>query len=323
MSASVTAFDQLKSELENEITDYEKVRQIISANNDLLKKPIGNDGEYVLHFVCWKNAPSNIVIEFINGNTLAVQQLDNDGWYPLHYACRFIQSELVIQLLVKEYPLAVQQKTNYGYYPLHLACMNNQSESVIRLLIKEYPLAVQQKANSGDYPLHFAYMKNQSESVFQLLIKEYPLAVQQKSGDGVYPLDMAIRNEQCENLILKLVNMFPQAAMEFCTLHAACKHSKSERLLLVLINLSLHTVKYFNKMNRALAIAKRYNQSSTIIKVLEEVTTLSNSDLQNGIGIPKIVTLHALDNLRRHDTCQWLLNNSPILIDGKYIFSCK
>jgi hypothetical protein len=82
MSGNVTAFDQLKLELEKWRPDFEKVRQIISANKHLLNEPIGDNGKFVLHFACQKYAPSNIVIEFINGNTLAVQHKDDEGCYP-------------------------------------------------------------------------------------------------------------------------------------------------------------------------------------------------------------------------------------------------
>jgi Ankyrin repeat len=92
-----TAFDQLKLELEKWPPDFEKVRQIISANKHLVNEPIGDNGEYVLHYACLKNAPSNIVIEFIHVNPLAVQQKNDDGCYPLHLACENYQSESVIQ----------------------------------------------------------------------------------------------------------------------------------------------------------------------------------------------------------------------------------
>jgi hypothetical protein len=125
--------------------------------------------------------------------------------------------------------------------------------------------------------------------VIRLLIKEYPLAVQQKENGDYYPL------------------------------HLACRYSQSERVLLVLINLCLQAAKYSNYENKTpLCTANEYNQSSTIIKVLEELTAMSVYDLKNRIGIPTIVTLPGLDNLRQNDIFQWVLYNSPILIDGEY-----
>jgi hypothetical protein len=67
--------------------------------------------------------------------------------------------------------------------------------------------------------------------------------------------------------------------------------------------------------------ARMGGQSSTIIKVLEILTTMTNYDLENRIGIPKIVTAHGLDNLRRYDTFEWVQYNSPILMNGKYIYN--
>jgi hypothetical protein len=166
--------------------------------------------------------------------------------------------------------------------------------------------------------------------------------------DG-YPLEMAIKNNQNEIVCIKTYQTFSRSnfacpvydevvPITFYTeetfnmeqgadlgypLHLACRYSQSERVLLVLIHLNLQAVKYEDYDNETpLSIAKRYQKSSTIIHVLEQLMALSDSDLQNNIGIPKIVTLHSLDNLDnllRHDTFQWVLDNSPILIDGQYI----
>ena len=317
MTTSLTDFDELQSELEKKRPDFEKVRQSILSNKDLLNKPINEWNEYVLHVAIYKEAPSDIIIDIINGNPLAVQQRDISLVYPLHGACRYNQSESVVQLLVKLYPLALQEGDISGWLPLHYACSFYQSHSVIQFLVKEYPLAVQLKRNDRSYPLHMACSHNQPESVIKLLVKEYPLAVQERNRNGSYPLHCALINKNCDNVILTLVNI--QAAMEENFLHEACEYSTSERVLLVLINLNLHVVKQWGyKLETPLCIAKRYEQSATIIKVLEQLMIMSQFDLENGIGIPKIVTLHALDNLRRFDTFRWVQYNSPIVIDGKY-----
>ena len=316
MTTSVTNVDELKSELEKKRPDFAKVRQCILRHKDL------HDKQYVLHCAIRKKATSDIIIDIINGNPSAVQQRDSSLSLPLHAACCYNQSKSVIQLLVKLYPLAVHVRegdTNTGWLPLHYACSFHQSHSVIQLLVKEYPLAVQLKVDDRSYPLHMACSHNQPESVIKLLVKEYPLAVQERNRNGSYPLHCALINKNCDNVILTLVNLFPQAAMEEIFLHEACKYSTSEMVLLVLINLNLHVVKQWGyKFETPLCIAKRYEQSTTIIKVLEELMTMSQFDLENGIGIPKIVTLHALDNLRRLDTFRWVQYNSPIVIDGKY-----
>jgi Ankyrin repeats (3 copies)/Ankyrin repeat len=185
--------NQLKSELQKETPDFGKVLQIILPNKDLLKKPIDNDGRYVLHFACMTMAPPNIVAEIINGNTSAVQQKDKYGHYPLHLACRFNQSESVIQFLINEYPLAVQQKDNDNvrYYPLHMACRYNQSESVIKLLVKEHPLAVKEKDKNGRYPLHIACKTNASIKIIQFLVTQWNNALVTNDNNGKTPLDYA------------------------------------------------------------------------------------------------------------------------------------
>jgi ankyrin repeat protein len=140
-------FDQLKSELLKKEPDFEMVQQIVSANNELLNKPIGNGGEYVLHYACWKNAPSNIVINFINDNPTIVKQKDNYGYYPLHYACIVNQSEAVIQLLVDTYPDALQKQNIHGYYPLHYACRSNPSTTFTQILFELFTGVLSNRTN--------------------------------------------------------------------------------------------------------------------------------------------------------------------------------
>jgi hypothetical protein len=41
----------IRSELETDIPDFEKVQQIITSNKDVLKKPHGINGKYVLHYM--------------------------------------------------------------------------------------------------------------------------------------------------------------------------------------------------------------------------------------------------------------------------------
>jgi hypothetical protein len=68
-----------------------------------------------------------------------------------------------------------------------------------------------------------------------------------------------------------------------------------------------------------LYIAKLKRQSASFIKVLQILTDTPEYDLQNRLGIPKIVTIHGLDKLRRQDTVQWVRENLPILIGGQYM----
>jgi ankyrin repeat protein len=231
-----------------------------------------------------------IVRQIVSSNKhLLNEPIDEEGGrYVLHYACEKNAPSNIVIDVINDNPTAVQQKDYNGWYPLHFACWKNQSESVIQLLVKEYPLAVRQIDN-GISPLYLALSSKQSESVIMLLVKEYSLAVLGKDMLGNYPL------------------------------HLACKHCNTDRVLLVLINLSLHAVKHKDhRKETPLCIAKQAGQSSTIIRILEVLEAMSNHDLENRIDIPKIVTLHALDNLQRQDTFQWLLYNSPTLIDGQY-----
>jgi hypothetical protein len=73
-----------------------------------------------------------------------------------------------------------------------------------------------------------------------------------------------------------------------------------------------------NNWGMMLRFAKANRQSSTVLQVLEEILKKKEYDLQNHIGIPKIVTIHGVDNVRRIEILQLLLYNSPKQIDGNY-----
>jgi ankyrin repeat protein len=191
----------LLMELQKLYPDFTKVEEIISSNKYFLQTPINSDNQYVLHFACWKNAPSTTVIKIINYYPIAVQQKDMFGYYPLHSACLGKQSESVIQILIKKYPMAVQQKNTYGWYPLYVALWNNQSESVIQLLINEYPMAVHQKDIDEGYPLHLACRKHHSENVILALIDINLLPIKAKDQKGYTPLQYAKWEGQSKTII--------------------------------------------------------------------------------------------------------------------------
>jgi ankyrin repeat protein len=165
----ITNFDDLKTEMKKDARNFEKLRQFILSNKDVLNRPISGCGENMLNVAYRKKASSDNIIEFINWNPIAVRQRDVFGGCVLHSACRFNQSETVIKLLVKHYALAVQEKMIDGWFPLHYACAFNQGHSVIKLLVEHYTEAVKQTNSDGYYPLHLACIGNKSESVIELL----------------------------------------------------------------------------------------------------------------------------------------------------------
>jgi ankyrin repeat protein len=260
----------------------------------------------------------------------AVKEKDGYGCYPLHYAGEKNHSERVVLKLIDEFSHAINEMDDFGSYPLHYACRFHKSDTVVLKLIKGYPQAVQVKNYSGSYPLHYACGGKQSEKVVLKLIDRFPQAARETDNFKNYPLIYACRKKnRSDNVILRLLNEYPYAAKEwehYCDhsdypLHLACRINLSERVVLALTNLNLLAVKYenINSGLNPLSIARLYGQSATTIQVLEVLTSMS--DAERRTNIPKIVTLHGLDNLRRIDIFHWVQDKSPILVDGQTIFN--
>jgi ankyrin repeat protein len=238
----VDQFNALKLELEQFVPNYKNVLRIIVRSPDVLRKE-GDLGRYVLHEVCWKGAPLEVVRECIKGNRQALQERSVTGWYPLHFACHNGTSESIIRLLIKEYAAAVHGKDAIGLYPLHYVCESRLKVGVVELLLNEYPTALQYKnSDSGEFVLHHA-----------------------------------------------------------------CRYCECEEILLILISSSLYAVKCENSDGETpLCIARKRRKSKKITLLLEELMERSDEELENRIGIPRIVVLHEMCNLRRLRTNEWV-----------------
>jgi hypothetical protein len=231
--------------------------------------------------------------------------------------------------LIDEFLPAVSIQDDVKRYPLHLACIFQQSKNVVFKLFHELQQALLAKDFSGCNPLGYALRCLNSELVVLKLINECPQAAKEVhvSVMNAGALHVACRYKLSVKVVFKLINILPEAAKEVddsgsYPLHHACRYRShnSERVILAMIYANLLAVKHKDHRGcTPLHIAKHYRQSLTVLNVLEELMTKSYYDLVNCIGIPKSVTNHNLDSLRRIDTFQWTLGNSPIVIDGHYI----
>jgi hypothetical protein len=226
----------------------------------------------------------NEIIEFIEEVPDRAKSIDSIGRYPLHYACRFSKSIPFITKLYDLHRPAIQSHDARRSYPLHLALIHHRCDSLIFKLVDEYPQAVKEKDSRGRYPLHLALMHHRSKMVVLKLVDEFPQAarVKEKESPHRYPLQMACLHNQCEYIVLTLINLCPVAVKENCS-----------------------------ETGYPLSVAKRNRHPATVIQVLEELFKKSNEDLENRVGIPKIVALHGLGNRRRFNTIQWILCHSP------------
>jgi ankyrin repeat protein len=123
----------LSIEFEKDVPDFTRVEEIVSVNKYLLETPIQSN-LYVLHFACWKNAPSTKVLKIINYYPMAAQQKSTSGWYPLHLACQNSQSENIILVLIDINLLAVKAINPYRATPLANDRRNGQSKTIINIL---------------------------------------------------------------------------------------------------------------------------------------------------------------------------------------------
>jgi hypothetical protein len=78
-------FNALKLELQKFAPNYTNVLKLIVSNPDVLREE-GDFGRYVLHEVCLKGAPLEVLKECIKGNRGALQERSITRWYPLHFA---------------------------------------------------------------------------------------------------------------------------------------------------------------------------------------------------------------------------------------------
>jgi ankyrin repeat protein len=205
------AFNALQLELQQFVPNYKKVLELIVSNPDVLREE-GDFGRYVLHDVCSKGAPLEVVKECIKGNRYALQERSITRWYPLHFACYNGTSESTIRTLVKEFPAATHEKDAIGLYPLHYACECKLNFAVVQLLLNAYPAALQYKhIDSGEYILHHACRFCDCENVLLLLISSSLHAVKCENRDGETPLYIATKRHQSTKIILLLEQLMERS----------------------------------------------------------------------------------------------------------------
>ena len=97
--------------------DWTTIQELVRSDTSLITSPIDENG-HLLHYACWRKAPSDFVIKLINDYPIACAEKDDDGWLPLYYACRYHQSESVIELLINHYKEACEEKGTNGWFTI-------------------------------------------------------------------------------------------------------------------------------------------------------------------------------------------------------------
>jgi Ankyrin repeats (3 copies) len=184
---------------------------------------------------------------------------------------------------------------------------------VLKILQKFPRAALPLKFNSS--PLHVACSNSQSDNVVLQLISVFPQAAREKDDNGWYPLQLACRYGRSDSIVLKLLEVFPQATngpgICCCPLHLAYIHNQSERVLWALIDSNPRAAKHMLTVYNVFTLCRRVTLSANVVQTIQEITAKSDYDLQHRIGIPKIVAINGLNNVRRLNTIQWVLGNSP------------
>jgi hypothetical protein len=279
------------------------------------------DGCYPIHDACCHRQTEAVVLKLIEVSPQACKEANENFNYPLNYAFRYGYSEKVVLKLLDTFPQITQEKDRFGTYLLHqrLELYSDRSDTVILKIMESFPQAVKEKNTDGEYPLSIACSFQHSDAVVLQLINDFPQAIREKNRHGHYPLNVACLNNLSENIVFKLLTEFPQAAKHNNALLFALHSHRSEKVIFALLDQNLLSLSQ-KEVRVALLVAKEHCKSSTVLQVLDELSAKSDYELQNHIGIPTIITINGLDNLRRCDTFEWLqLLLLPILIDGKYI----
>ena len=115
-------------------------------------------GNFLLHEVCKKNPPMDIVEALIESNEEAVTTKGHSGYLPFHYACAHGASIELIRLLLSLHPEAIKAVDDEeGILPLHLACkLGITKEEVYMCLLMAYPESSMIRDQYGRLPMDYA-----------------------------------------------------------------------------------------------------------------------------------------------------------------------
>lgn len=115
-------------------------------------------GNLLLHEVCKKNPPMDIVEALIESNEEAVTTKGHSGYLPFHYACAHGASIDLIRLLLSLHPEAIKTVDDEeGILPLHLACkLGITKEEVYMCLLMAYPESSMIRDQYGRLPMDYA-----------------------------------------------------------------------------------------------------------------------------------------------------------------------
>ncbi len=144
--------------------DWARMLEFVSQNKILAQlpfEPSSSDpkGDLLLHYVCKKNAPFDVVEYVLKANEIAASTPGESGFLPLHYACASGAPIAVIEALVDAYPRAVKvREKKKSRLPLHLATRGDgdATAEVIALLMSYYPEATMSGDANGLRPLDYA-----------------------------------------------------------------------------------------------------------------------------------------------------------------------
>ena len=117
----------------------------------------GGDGWLPLHTACWADAPVDVILNLLRGNSAAATTPEKDGWLPLHLACKSTEWPAgVIHQLVTAAPAACAVATNDGSLPLHIACRAGAPPSVVGQLLAPHAAAADARDKEGRLPYDVA-----------------------------------------------------------------------------------------------------------------------------------------------------------------------
>lgn len=124
----------------------------------------------LLHHVCKKGAPIEIVECVLNAHPKAASTRGNRGFLPLHYACAAGAPRQVVEILLDAYASAVMVREEREWrLPLHLAARGGSSFGieVMTLLLSYYPEGTLIQDRKGNRPIDYAAKHSDTKTRFE------------------------------------------------------------------------------------------------------------------------------------------------------------
>lgn len=202
---------------------------LISAYPEGLKSK-DKEGMVPLHYAVRVTCPDvDIIMQLIDGCSMAAGIKDSQNELPIHYALRGGLPVAVLHRLLDAWPDGLKTADVEGDLPIHRGLENRSvPDEILIRIIQMYPAGCQRKNKRGDLPLHDAIYQCKSLVVIEALTTVYADAVIMKDKEGMDPIHIVLdkyTNRYTKEQKAKIALLFMLA-----NANAAAAHDRAEGL---------------------------------------------------------------------------------------------